>query len=41
MEAVTFKILLPVLLAKSGKIDHSAETETEVAGYRFPPLLFL
>lgn len=40
MEAVTFKILLPVL-AKSGKIDHSAETETEVAGYRFPPLLFL
>lgn len=38
---VTFQILLPVLLTEVGKVEHSAETGTEVAGYRFPPLLFL
>lgn len=41
MEAVTFRILLPVLLTEGRKIEQSAETGTEVAGYRFPPLLFL
>lgn len=39
MEAVTF--LLPVLLAEVGKRERSAETGTEVAGYRSPPLLVL
>lgn len=35
--AVTFTIQLPVLLTGVGNINGSAETGTEVAGYRFPP----